>query len=90
MYRIKFVSRVVLCFAIGALLSFFAPFVGLQVSPVLAYIMMPMMVIVYYLFDTPIGEMDKLSWLFIFLLNSLLWSVIFWFVLSREEEISKF
>lgn len=63
-------------FLFGLIAPFIGLFVGLQVSPLLANILMFPIIAVSAATDTPIGEMPGLLWVGMVLLSGVVWSAL--------------
>ena len=63
-------------FAFGLIAPFIGLFVGLQVSPLLANILMFPIIAVSAVTDVPIGEMSGLLWAGMVLLSGVVWATL--------------
>jgi phosphotransferase system glucose/maltose/N-acetylglucosamine-specific IIC component len=63
-------------FLIGLILPFLGLFVGLQVSPWLANILMFPIIAVSALMDLPLGEMPSWMWVGMLLLSGIVWAAL--------------
>ena len=65
-------------FIIGLLLPVIAIFVGLQVSPALANILLFPTSLVSQLFDQPFGDLPNMARIGLWLFSGVFWACVFW------------